>query len=153
MMRENQYRKHVLSGYLPEELVSICNFKQSFRALQIFQWLSRGSRSFDEMTNVALADRNRLQEYTVLCNTVCETVLTDPDGTIKSEGNRKNTKLDSVWRFYDRAGHITEIIDYKDDIRSGYHKKYKFIDDSIRQSNILISAAKTKDYFVGNKKR
>jgi len=71
-----------------------------------------------------------------------------PDGTIKSEGNRKNEKLDSVWRFYDRAGHLTEIIDYKNNIKSGYHKKYTFVDDSIRQANVLIS----KELYVNGEK-
>lgn len=71
-----------------------------------------------------------------------------PDGTLKSEGNRKNTKLDSVWRFFDRAGHLTEIIDYKNDIRSGYYKKYKFVNDSNRHANVLIS----KELYVNGEK-
>ncbi len=71
-----------------------------------------------------------------------------PDGTIKTEGNRKNEKLDSVWRFYDKQGHLTEIIDYKNDIKSGYYKKFKFIDDSSQQKNVLIS----KELYVNGEK-
>lgn len=71
-----------------------------------------------------------------------------PDGILKTEGNRKNEKLDSVWRFYDRKGNLTEIIDYKANIKSGYHKKYKFINDSDYVSNVLIS----KELYVDDQK-
>jgi antitoxin component YwqK of YwqJK toxin-antitoxin module len=71
-----------------------------------------------------------------------------PDGTLKSEGNRKNEKLDSVWRFYDRAGHLTQIIDYKNGIKSGYNKKYEFVNDSNHQANIIIS----KELYVNGEK-
>ncbi len=71
-----------------------------------------------------------------------------PNGTLKTEGNRKNEQLDSVWRFYDRQGHLTEIIDYKNNIKSGYNKKYQFINDSSQQKNVLIS----KELYVNGKK-
>lgn len=71
-----------------------------------------------------------------------------PDGVLKTEGNRKNTKLDSIWRFYDRKGNLTEIIDYKNGIKSGYHKKYEFINDSNFKKNVLIS----KELYVNNVK-
>ncbi len=71
-----------------------------------------------------------------------------PDGVIKSEGNRKNEKLDSIWRFYDRIGNLKEVIDYKDNVKSGYYKKYKFVKDSDFVSNVLIS----KELYVDGQK-
>ncbi len=71
-----------------------------------------------------------------------------PDGTLKSEGNRKNEKLDSVWRFFDRSGHLTEVIDYKNGIKSGYYKTYKFVKDSDYIGNVLIS----KELYVNGEK-
>lgn len=71
-----------------------------------------------------------------------------PNGILKTEGNRKNEKLDSVWRFYNRQGHLTQIIDYKNNIKSGYCKKFKFINDSIQQKNVLIS----KELYVNGEK-
>ncbi|MCF6367032.1 MAG: hypothetical protein L3J35_12625 [Bacteroidales bacterium] len=71
-----------------------------------------------------------------------------PSGKLKTEGNRKNEKLDSVWRFYDRQGHLTEVIDYKNNIKSGYYKKYKLINDSDYVNNVLIS----KELYINGEK-
>ena len=75
--------KTALSGMLAEEIAAICNLPQRFQSMQIFQWIARGCSSFEKMTNLPLKERERLAgEYTP-CNTVCETVLKDPDGTVK----------------------------------------------------------------------
>ncbi len=71
-----------------------------------------------------------------------------PDKILKSEGYRKNDKLDSIWRFFDRAGHLTEVIDYKNGIKSGYYKTYKFVNDSDYTGNVLIS----KELYVNGEK-
>ncbi len=71
-----------------------------------------------------------------------------PDKTLKSEGNRKGDKLDSVWRFFDRKGRLTEVIDYKNGVKSGYYKTYKFVNDSDYQGNVLIS----KELYVNGEK-
>ncbi len=71
-----------------------------------------------------------------------------PDKTIKSEGYRKGNTLDSIWRFFDRSGHLTEIIDYKNGVKSGYYKKYKFVQDTDIQRNVLIS----KELYVNGEK-
>lgn len=72
-----------LSGLLPEEIAHTCNVKQRFQAVQIFQWLSRGVRSFDRMTNLSLQERNRLEQDYTISRSHCGAVLTDPDGTVK----------------------------------------------------------------------
>ncbi|MGP1576942.1 MAG: 23S rRNA (adenine(2503)-C(2))-methyltransferase RlmN [Treponema sp.] len=75
--------KPTLSGLLPEEIGSACTLEKSFHALQIFQWISRGSDSFFGMTNLPLKTRERLDKLALLYNSHCTNVLNDPDGTIK----------------------------------------------------------------------
>lgn len=73
----------ILSGMVPEEIYTACDHLERFRALQIFQWISRGCPSFDDMTNLPLKKRQWLTDAYTLYNTECETVLKDPDGTVK----------------------------------------------------------------------
>lgn len=75
--------KITLSGILPEEIESLCNLPQRFQSIQIFQWIARGCSSFKEMTNLPIKERERLTYGYTPCNTVCETILKDPDGTVK----------------------------------------------------------------------
>ena len=88
----------VLSGLLPEEIALTCNLKQRFHAIQIFRWIAQGCFSFTEMTDIALQERKRLNNAFTLYNSSCETVLTDPDGTVKLginlyDGSRIETVL------------------------------------------------------------
>ena len=76
-------KKTTLSGMLPEEIAAVCNLPQRFHSMQIFQWIARGCSSFEDMTNLPLKERERLADEYTPCNTVCETVLKDPDGTVK----------------------------------------------------------------------
>ena len=90
--------KTVLSGLLPEEIGTVCNLKERFQALQIFQWIARGCSSFSEMTNLPLKERERLAAGYTPSNSVCGTVLKDPDGTVKlgielQDGSRIETVL------------------------------------------------------------
>ena len=41
------------------------------------------------------------------------------NGLLKSEGNRKNHQLDSLWKFYSQSGALTRTVNYKKDIRMG----------------------------------
>jgi antitoxin component YwqK of YwqJK toxin-antitoxin module len=70
-----------------------------------------------------------------------------PNSKLKAEGNRKGDLLDSIWRFYDEKGILTEIIDYKNGLRSGYNIKYKQVKDSLGTKNVLIS----KELFIEGK--
>ncbi len=59
------------------------------------------------------------------------------DGTLRSEGNRKNFKLDSTWVFYTPEGTVDMIINYQEGLKNGLRVNYKeeeivteqFIDD------------------------
>ena len=71
----------------------------AFRARQVFQWLHRGVRSFDEMTNLSKAFREKLKEHCILCPPEVERKQESRlDGTIKylwrlSDGNCIETVL------------------------------------------------------------
>jgi len=55
-----------------------------FRAEQIFSWLHKGAESYDEMTNLSKATRERLRENTVLTVLKIRTKLVSQiDGTVK----------------------------------------------------------------------
>ena len=64
-----------------------------FRAGQVYRWLHRGVRSFDEMTNLSKPLRERLKgEYILSVPTVARKLVSAKDGTIKylwrlSDGN------------------------------------------------------------------
>ncbi len=72
-----------LTGLLPNEIVPYLQKAPSFTSKQIFKWIAKGVQSYDEMTNVSLELRNLLTETTKLYSSTVETVLEDPDGTIK----------------------------------------------------------------------
>ena len=56
----------------------------SFRATQIFKWLHSGIHSFNEMTNISLALRNRLDEDCyIACAKIERKLVSKIDGTVK----------------------------------------------------------------------
>ena len=71
----------------------------AFRAKQVYTWLHRGARSFDEMTNLSKALREKLAEnYAVTVPIVARKQVSKKDGTIKylwelSDGNCVETVL------------------------------------------------------------
>jgi 23S rRNA (adenine2503-C2)-methyltransferase len=84
-----------------EELSAWCKEQglPAFRAKQIFQWLYRGVRSFDEMTDLAKPLRNQLAQLCRLTPPVVERKqVSAQDGTVKylwrlSDGNCIETVL------------------------------------------------------------
>ncbi|MGI6012831.1 MAG: 23S rRNA (adenine(2503)-C(2))-methyltransferase RlmN [Oscillospiraceae bacterium] len=88
-----------IKSLLPEELgARILEMGESkFRAGQIFQWLGRGVRSFDEMTNLSKALREKLkQEFYITSPKLIRKQVSKIDGTIKylwelADGNAVET--------------------------------------------------------------
>lgn len=75
----------------------------AFRAKQVFQWLHRGVRSFDEMTNLSKALREQLAQSCLLAPpTVERKQVSALDGTIKY-----------LWRLYDGNCIETVLMRYK----------------------------------------
>ena len=67
---------------LEQEMLALGEPK--FRAKQIYTWLHRGVRSFEEMSNLSKALRERLaEEYALNCPTVARRLESKKDGTIK----------------------------------------------------------------------
>ncbi len=78
--------KRDIKSLLPEEIAA--DFQAmglpGFRAKQVFSWLSRGVRSFDEMSNLPKDLRTRLGEiYEIPGITVLRRQLSAQDGTVK----------------------------------------------------------------------
>lgn len=98
MLGDHTEMGKIISGLLPEEIAASCNLTQRFHALQIFQWIARGTESFDAMTNLPLKERERLTQHFAVYNSRCSAVLKDPDGTVKLgidlyDGSRIETVL------------------------------------------------------------
>ena len=92
--------KHLKSMTLPEIAQVLKDLGQpGFRAKQVFTWLHRGVRTYDEMTNLPQALRQTLaREYPILAPTVVRKQESQKDGTIKylwklSDGNCVETVL------------------------------------------------------------
>lgn len=71
---------------LPEELEQAFSEigQPKYRAGQVFDWLSRGARSFDEMTNLPKALRTALSEQYFISTLTClRKQVSQEDGTIK----------------------------------------------------------------------
>ena len=90
--------KDILS-MLPEEIAGEFKNMQlpAFRAKQVSEWLSKGARSFDEMTNLSRELRDRLSsEYSIYRPEVLRKQVSHLDGTIKylwglADGNAVET--------------------------------------------------------------
>ena len=97
-MNEIAEKPDILS-LLPEELeAALAALGQPrFRAAQIFQWLGRGVRDFDEMTNLSRDLREKLKEnFHLYAPKVLSKQVSAIDGTIKylwelSDGNAVET--------------------------------------------------------------
>ena len=97
-------KKDILS-LLPEELEAefVAMGEQKFRAGQVFQWLSRGVRSFDEMSNLSKALREKLKErYFLYSPKVLSKQVSAIDGTIKY-----------LWELRDGNAVETVVMSYK----------------------------------------
>ena len=84
-----------LKSMTPEELSEALSRmgEPSFRGRQLFQWLARGAKSFDEMSNLPKSLRDKLRENAVLSPPgIARKQVSQLDGTIKylwelSDGN------------------------------------------------------------------
>ena len=96
--------KDILS-MLPEELEKDFEAlgEQKFRASQVFQWLRRGVRDFDGMTNLSKPLRERLKaEYDLYMPKVLNKQISATDGTIKY-----------LWELRDGNAVETVVMSYK----------------------------------------
>jgi 23S rRNA (adenine2503-C2)-methyltransferase len=63
----------------------VANGDQAFRGNQVYEWLwSKGAHSFEDMTNVAKATRNMLENNFVINHIKVDTMQRSEDGTVKN---------------------------------------------------------------------
>lgn len=96
--------KDILS-MLPEELEAALKElgEPKYRAKQVFQWLSRGVRDFDEMTNLSKPLREKLKAgFRLYKPKVLSKQVSELDGTIKY-----------LWELYDGNSVETVVMSYK----------------------------------------
>lgn len=94
-----------IKSLLPDELEArILEMGESkFRARQIFQWLGRGVRSFDEMTNLSKSLRETLKnEFYITSPKLIRKQVSKLDGTIKY-----------LWELMDGNAVETVVMSYK----------------------------------------
>ncbi len=66
------------------EIAAACSFRAAFRARQVYHWLARGASSFDEMTDLPLAERERLSRlFPRIWSSQVASELEDEDGSLK----------------------------------------------------------------------
>ena len=97
-------KKNIVS-MLPEELTEdfIALGLPKFRALQVYDWLGKGKRDFDEMTNLPAELRGRLKnEYEIYAPKVLKKQVSQIDGTIKY-----------LWELKDGNAVETVVMSYK----------------------------------------
>ncbi|MDC7228221.1 MAG: 23S rRNA (adenine(2503)-C(2))-methyltransferase RlmN [Spirochaetales bacterium] len=75
--------KPSLAGLSPEDILSMTGIKERYRGRQIFEWLKRGAESFEQMTNLPAALREKLADSFCIFSTTVETAEVDDDGTAK----------------------------------------------------------------------
>ena len=91
----------MLPEEIEEELLKLREAK--YRAGQIFDWLSRGVRDFDEMSNLSKSLREKLKEnYTLYQPRVLNKQVSQIDGTIKY-----------LWELADGNAVETVVMSYK----------------------------------------
>ncbi len=75
----------IKSMYLDELKSFISNMGEpSFRANQVFEWLHKGCSSFDEMTNISKALRDKLNNVSYIANVqIAQKLVSEIDGTVK----------------------------------------------------------------------
>lgn len=97
-------KKDIVS-MLPQEIEAdlAAMGEEKYRAKQIFDWLGRGVRNFDEMTNLSKALRDKLKEqYHIYLPKVLSKQVSKLDGTIKY-----------LWELRDGNAVETVVMSYK----------------------------------------
>lgn len=85
-MNEEQTKRLPLSlyGLSPQDICAALNLQKLYQGRQIWDWLVKGATSFEQMTNLSLVERHRLQE--LMPTFVSSCVLssqTDESGAVK----------------------------------------------------------------------
>lgn len=72
-----------LAGITAAEISAAIGIKEKYRGKQIFEWITKGISSFDEMKNLPAALRDKLNESFSIYSSIVESSETDSDKTSK----------------------------------------------------------------------
>ena len=100
-----QNAKINIKSLLPEELSEKLGLvgEPKFRAEQIFSWLTKGVESFDEMTNLSIGLRKKLDEQFYL----------SPPRVIKKQVSQEDGTIKCLWELADGNAVETVVMRYK----------------------------------------
>lgn len=76
------------------------------------------------------------------------------NGNLKSEGNRRDFQLDSIWKFYNTDGKLTMTIGYQKGVKDGKRKTYN--EGTLKRSETFVNDTlngPTIDYYPSGDKR
>lgn len=85
-MQEEQTKRLPLSlfGLPPQDLCTVLELQKLYQGKQVWDWLIKGATSFQEMTNLSVAERNRLTELMPsFTSSTVESSQTDETGATK----------------------------------------------------------------------
>ncbi len=102
--------KILLAGLTPEEISSSLQLKPAFRAKQVYEWIAKGVESFDQMTNIDKATREKLADSALLRSSSVSQVLRDPDGTIKLQITLNDGRAIETVLLTDKEGRKTACV-------------------------------------------
>ena len=93
------------------EITELLELEKPFQGKQVYQWLTRGAQSFDEMTNLPKALRQRLtQEHPSLFSSKILTSQSDPDGAAKLALELYDGNIIECVLLTDKEGELTACV-------------------------------------------
>jgi len=102
--------KIILSGLFPQEICEKLSLKQAFRAKQIYQWIYKGTSSFEQMKNLDKETKAVLEEKAQIYSSTISKTLRDPDGTIKLQITLNDGRAIETVLLTDKEGRKTACV-------------------------------------------
>ncbi len=95
----------------PSQISAALNLDKPFQGRQIYQWLVKGADSFERMTNLPKALREKLSaEHPCLLSSTVETSQSDPDGAAKLALRLYDGNVVECVLLTDREGELTACL-------------------------------------------
>ena len=95
----------------PAEICTLLGLEKSFQGGQIYRWLVRGASSFDEMTDLPKALRQKLSEdHPSIYSSAVVTSQSDPDGAAKLALRLYDGNIVECVLLTDREGELTACL-------------------------------------------
>lgn len=104
-------RKLYPTGLLPDQIASQYGLDKPFRGKQVFGWIIKGARTFEEMTDLPRGERIRLQSLTprLYSSEVIETHA-DKDGSVKVKIRLDDGAAIEAVMLADQEGRLTACL-------------------------------------------